>query len=235
MSVLSWGKPCIEIAALNAVSGEPENWQTLTIPKDGTTTLEVTEGDKTEAIEEGGGIVDTYQKKNKYKLSFELFNKKGDIKPIADNDGVILQNYAVRLTPEDPTCKGFMLKKCSVSVLDAWTAADGATWKYSLNGLTPTDGGKTCREFVPMSVSPSQLTFASEADSTGEEITVVNAEGTITATSSNSFATATVSGTIVTVTVTANTGVARSSVITITASGVSRIVNVTQAASTVGE
>jgi hypothetical protein len=76
-------------------------------------------------------------------------------------------------------------------------------------------------------VTPVELTFSSVADTTGKTITA-NASGTVTATSDQSWATVTVSGNIVTVKVTANTSVARTANITITADGKQAIVAVIQ-------
>lgn len=141
MAVINWGKPTIEITKLeNGVIGESAEWTKLDTPVEGTTTLETTEGDKTEAIDEGGAVVDTRKKKNKYSLKFTLFEKKDAEKPIEDEDGVITDEYAVRITPEDNTTPGFILKKCSVSFQYTYTAADGGRWAYTFDALVPNEG-----------------------------------------------------------------------------------------------
>lgn len=149
MAVLNWGKPKIEVAPYeNGVLPEEPVWQTLPTPVEGTTTMETEEGDKTEAIEEGGGVVDTFRKKSKYTLSVELFEKKGTEKPIEDNDGIITTNYAVRLTPEDPTTNGYLLEKCAVGFTQTYNAADGGRWKYTFDALVPDDGTAILKKYI---------------------------------------------------------------------------------------
>lgn len=142
MAVINWGKPKLEICKL--VNGEipaaSPQWTRIDTPVDGTTTLEMEEGDKTEALEEGGGVVDTYIKKGRISLTFELYEKKGSEKPIEDDDGIIADNYAIRLTPEDTACNGYILKKCAVSFRQSFTAADGGRWIYTFDALTPSTG-----------------------------------------------------------------------------------------------
>lgn len=102
--------------------------------------METTEGDVTEANGEGGELVDAYIAASTYRLSFQLYAKRNAEKPIEDEDGVILDEYAIRLTPEDDTLPGFMLPRCRVSVVDTYTAADGERWQYTFRALKPTTG-----------------------------------------------------------------------------------------------
>lgn len=120
-------------------SSSPE-WTALDNPVQGSTTLETDEGDVTEANGEGGELVDAYIAASTYRLSFQLFAKRDAEKPIEDEDGVILDEYAIRLTPEDDTLPGFMLPRCRVSVVDTYTAADGERWQYTFRALKPTTG-----------------------------------------------------------------------------------------------
>ena len=140
--ILKWGKPLLEIIKL--VDGEipsaSPQWTALDNPVQNSTQLETTEGDVTEANGEGGELVDAYVKASTYSLTFQLFAKKGSEKPIEDEDGVILDEYAIRLTPEDDTLPGFMLPRCRVSVVDTFTSADGERWQYTFRALKPTTG-----------------------------------------------------------------------------------------------
>lgn len=120
-------------------SSSPQ-WTALDNPVQGSTTLETDEGDVTEANGEGGELVDAYIAASTYRLSFQLFAKRDAEKPIEDEDGVILDEYAIRLTPEDDTLPGFMLPRCRVSVVDTYTAADGERWQYTFRALKPTTG-----------------------------------------------------------------------------------------------
>ena len=141
MSVLSWGKPKLEIVLLvdGAIPASP-TWVELDVPVENTTKLTPEKGARKEAREEGGGIIDIKTEKSKYMLEFELFAKKGVSKPITDNDGIIAGDYAIRLTPEDVTMEGFQIEKAAVSVEDTWDSENGGKWKYSFEAMTPASG-----------------------------------------------------------------------------------------------
>lgn len=147
MSTLSWGKPTIEFAPATADGTPPTQWKTMPEIVTDTTKLNSEQGEKKEAIAEGGEVVDVRYSKSKYSLEFELFVKKGDDKPIEDEDGVILGSYAVRLSPEDPSCHGFCMDKTSVTVLETWSSADGSRWKYTFSGLKP-NAGKILKPYM---------------------------------------------------------------------------------------
>lgn len=140
--ILKWGKPLLEIIKLEngEIPTSSPVWTEIDNPVQDSTQLETTEGEVTEANGEGGELVDAYVKASTYRLSFQLFAKRDSDKPIEDNDGVILDEYAIRLTPEDNTLPGFMLPKCRVSVVDTFTSADGERWQYSFRALKPKTG-----------------------------------------------------------------------------------------------
>jgi len=115
-------------------------WVTLTPVKQDSTKLTTTKGAKQEAKEEGGGLVDVRFDRNGYALEAELWVKKGATRPIADSDGIIIPNYAVRLTPEDTTQEGFVLDKVSVQLEETFTSKEGKTLKYTFEGLVPATG-----------------------------------------------------------------------------------------------
>lgn len=156
MSVLSWGKPTIEICKL-ANGDLPSNptWEPMPEIVSDTTKLNTEQGEKKEAVAEGGDIVDVRYSKSKYTLELELFVKKGDSKPIEDEDGIILENYAVRLTPEDETCEGFLIDKSSVSCVETWSSADGKRWKYTFSGLKPKTG-KILKPYLKGQTTPAE-------------------------------------------------------------------------------
>lgn len=150
MSVLSWGKPKVEFT--KSVNGEvpkepTPTWTAFPEIKEDTAKLTTTEGTKKEATEEGGDLVDTRKGKNKYSFELEIFVKKGDEKPIEDEDGVIVDNYAVRLTPEDEECEGFLIENATVSVTESWSSADGKLWKYTFDAKKPKTG-KTLKPYT---------------------------------------------------------------------------------------
>lgn len=140
MSVLSWGKPKIEFGLLGDGDTLPTVWKEMPEIVEDTSKLIPTKGEKREATGEGGEVIDIRHKRNKYLFECEVFVKKGDVKPIADNDGIVTGKYAVRLTPEDDTLEGFIMEKTTVSAEETWSSADGKRWKYSFDGLKPSSG-----------------------------------------------------------------------------------------------
>lgn len=235
MAVLSYGKPKIEIAELDA-DDNMSPWVQIDVPKDGTTSMETQEGDNTEYLEEGGGLVDSYRKASKYTLNFELYAKKGFQKPIKDINGVVTKNYAVRLTPEDPETYGFVLWKCSVSCVETHTVADGMMWKYTFNGLVAKGRVEIMDMFVGannINTSVNYLAFSSAEDTDGQTVTAdIGATETVTVSVSPESADwvhATVSDKVITVKVDANTGEKRSAIVNLSSSGKTGFFNVLQA------
>lgn len=139
MAVLSWGKPLIEFG-VSTNGAQASTWTAFDTPKEDSTQLTTTEGDKIEAKEEGGAVVDSKRKASSYTLVFDLFAKKGFTKPIPDVDGVVAGDYSVRLTPEDPTVEGFVMDCCSVSVQEIWNSQDGKLIRYTFEGKKPATG-----------------------------------------------------------------------------------------------
>lgn len=148
MSVISWGKPKIEIAPfVNGALPEIPVWTELPVSKENSSQLTTTKGNKSEAKGEGGETVDVRYAKNQYSFATELFVKVGDTRPIQDADGVVAVNYAVRLTPEDVTAEGFLFDKALVSVEETWTSTDGKLLKYTFDALKPATG-VMCKPYV---------------------------------------------------------------------------------------
>ena len=139
MAVLSWGKPKVEIG-VTVGNAAPASWLVLPEIVQDTAKLTTEQGNKKEAIAEGGGILDVRIDKSKYNFECEIFVKKGDTKQINDDDGIVLDNYAIRLTPEDPETEGFIMDKTNVSCVETWSSADGKRWKYTFGGLIPATG-----------------------------------------------------------------------------------------------
>ena len=141
MSILSWGKPTIEIvvASAGAIPTTPV-WIALPEIKEGTAKLTATAGAKTKATAEGGDVIAIRKGKNEYSFECDVFVKKGDTRPISDADGFIADNYCVRLTPEDDTLEGWIMENTSVSCQESWTSADGKLLKYTFEGMKPATG-----------------------------------------------------------------------------------------------
>jgi hypothetical protein len=140
MSKISWGKPIVEIRSLTEDEGSDSNWILLSGAVKETAILTTENVNKLNVSEESGGIVDSRTEKGKYVFEFELYKTKGLMKPIPDDDGIIETEYSIRLTPEDPTNEGWLMKRASVSVEDTWAANIGHKWKYTFEALKPNQG-----------------------------------------------------------------------------------------------
>ncbi|MCM1066801.1 MAG: hypothetical protein NC418_04405 [Muribaculaceae bacterium] len=139
MSQISWGKPTIETTA--SVNGAPaDDWTAIDTPKKDTTKLTPTAGTETEALEEGGDVVDSRTDKIKYQFEFDLFVKKGRKRPWEDFDGVIEGEHALRLTPEDPECEGIQIDHCTLRCEESYASADGKLLHYVAKVLKPKEG-----------------------------------------------------------------------------------------------
>ena len=137
MANIGWGKPRIFIKK----DGE-ETYKELPTAVEGTTSLATTKGDKQEAKIEGGENEDVRYNRNTYALSLEIRAARGRKRPIADEDGIINDNYEVILQPEDPEVDGFRIKTSRVSIEDGWSAENGGTWIYTFDALRGADGSK---------------------------------------------------------------------------------------------
>ncbi len=219
MAVLSWGK-CTLMHALS-VNGAPSagaEWEQWATPTEDTAKITPTLGDKKEAIESGGDIVDVRHGKTKYVLEFEVFVKKGEPRPIEDEDGIISGEHAFRIIPEDSACVGMQLDRCAGTVEESYSDTDGIMLKYSFDVMKPASGKKV-KPYTDngLSVTPGALYFTGAADTTGKTITATST-GNVTASSSESWCTVTASAKIATVKVSANsTGAARTAYVTLTA------------------
>lgn len=193
------------------------------------TKLTPTKGNKIEAKVEGGENEAVKYKKNTYVFEFEVRAAKGRSKPIEDTDGVVNGEYAVRLTPEDPTVEGILIERSQPSAEETFDAENGKKWKYTFDVLKPPAGNQVKPYLAQaLPVAPGSLVFDKEADTTGKTITAT-ATGAVMATSSESWATVTVASKVATVKTTANTGPIRMANIMLTAGDKTSVVTVCQA------
>lgn len=141
MGKLTWGGPFVEfVKSVNGAPAQDAVWKAFPDIKQGTAQLTTEAGERVEALNEFGEVVDTRTAKSKYTFECQIFVKTGDKKPIEDEDGVILDNYALRLTPEDKRNTGFRLDNCAVACEETWSSADGTLLKYTFTGLKPAEG-----------------------------------------------------------------------------------------------
>lgn len=230
MAILSWGKCLIQYAT--SVNGAPSagaSWTDIDTPKEDTTKITPTAGNEVTATEEGGDVVDARTGKNTYQFEFDLFVKKGVARPFDDNDGIITGEHAFRITPEDDSCEGAQIDRCTLRVEESYSTADGKLLHYVARCLKPAEG-KTVKPYTAngLKLDKTVLYFGNAADTTGKAVTATST-GNVTASSSESWATVTTSAKVATVKVSANsTGSARTAVVTITADGQSGTVEVVQ-------
>ncbi|MCL1937592.1 MAG: hypothetical protein FWF52_04250 [Candidatus Azobacteroides sp.] len=136
--ILKWGKMILEIALnINGVIGV---FKAVMTPVQGSFALTVEEGDKLEAFIEGGERIAMRRDKNKYSFSFEMFITNDMPKPIPDVDGIIADEYAIRVIPENKKLEGFLMERASVSVTETFTSAEGHKVKYTFDALQPETG-----------------------------------------------------------------------------------------------
>ena len=148
MAELSWGKPKVEVCAfVNGVMPTTPVWTEIANIKEDSTKFSTTKGTALKATLEGGEVLAMKSKASEYKLELEVIAIKGATKPIADVDGVIDTNYAVRLTPENDKLEGFIFPNSFVQVEDVFSGKDGKTWKYSFDALKPVTGAK-CQPYT---------------------------------------------------------------------------------------
>ena len=230
MAILSWGKCLIQHAdSVNGALAAGASWTDIDTPKEDTTKITPTAGNEVTATEEGGDVVDARTGKNSYTLEFDLFVKKGVSRPFDDNDGIISGEHAFRVIPEDDTCEGIQIDRCSLRVEESYTTADGKILHYVAKCLKPA-AGKIVKEYVAdgLKLDKYKLYFGNAADTTGKVVTATST-GNVTASKDASWITVSTSGKATTVKVLANdTGNIRTGVVTITADGKSSRVEVTQ-------
>jgi hypothetical protein len=161
---ISWGKPGIYIAEAGQALGNDYQWELLATPVEDSTNLTGTQGDKTEATIEGGEAeatkfkAATFELAMNVRMALENNNKhrllptpmyatkqvtiSGSATDVVDLDNYSASSVAVVLIPEDDKAPGFYCPNASVSIMDTYTAADGAQWEIVLAPNVPSGGGK---------------------------------------------------------------------------------------------
>lgn len=139
---IGWGKPGIYLKNLDK---DGSGWEESPTPADQTTKLTPTKGEKKEALLEGGDPEDVKYGRNKYALEYQIRRTSKKKMPIAHEDGVVEDHYAVVVVPENNTAPGPYIPNSVVSVDDAFTTADGGTDLYQHDAVKPEDGGKKVR------------------------------------------------------------------------------------------
>jgi len=135
---ISWGKPKIEVKKFGATGTR----QTFATPVVDSTTLSVTKGTKLEAKIEGGTNEAVKYQANTYTLEFKVRQVDGRTDPIVEVDGIVADEYEVRVTPENINALGLQIDRAAVSVSTEYTAAEGIVKTYTFDVLQPTTGAQ---------------------------------------------------------------------------------------------
>lgn len=136
---IGWGKPRIFIKNLSDTGGK---WIEIPTPTEGSVQLTPTKGDRKEAKLEGGDNEDVKFGKNNYEFVYQIRIADNKTMPIQHDEGIVLDEYAVALQPENPNVPGFIIDKSRVSVEDPWSSEEGGEWTYTHDALKPDKGKK---------------------------------------------------------------------------------------------
>ena len=156
-------------------------WLVLATPKENSTTLTPTKGDKKEATIEGGENEDVKYGKNKYALAYTIRRNTDRKKPMKDVDGIVEHRYAVFVQPENYKVPGPKIDLSVVSLEDPFDTTDGGQLTYTHDALKPTSGNTvkwvTCNKDLSSyvegtEIADSELTFT-EKDEAVETYTAV--------------------------------------------------------------
>lgn len=151
MATISWGKPKIFIGAAGSAPLDTANasgayaFSLLATPVEDSTSLTGTQGDKTEAKIEGGEAEATKYNAATFELAMnvrmaidqETYRRLAPAlyKATTGNDAYkeyTSSSVALVLIPEEESAPGFFCPDCSVSIMETYTAADGAMWEITL-------------------------------------------------------------------------------------------------------
>lgn len=163
---IGWGKCSIIVKDLDTDSAK---WTKLPTPKENTTKLTPTKGDKKEAPIEGGENEAVKYSANKYVLEYVLRRLAGRKKPYKDVNGVIQNRFAVFVQPEDITVPGPRIDETVVSLADEFSTEEGGILTYNHDAIKPETGNivKWCTTTKDLStvkggetVNDEDITFA---------------------------------------------------------------------------
>lgn len=163
---LQWGKPKLFIKDLGTNGA---SWKLLPTPVENSTELTPQKGEKMEAPIEGGENEAVKYKRSKYELAYSIRMAKGRKPPVPATDGVVKNEYAVLLQPEDPTTNGFYIERTAVSYEDPFNASEGGMWKVLHDSLAPSEGNTV--KWGVVTVSSGKVSFTEDADMVAEDAT----------------------------------------------------------------
>lgn len=134
---IGWGKCSIIVKDLDEANSK---WTKIPTPKESTTNLSTTKGDKKEATIEGGDVEDVKYTKNKYAITYAYRVNEDRSKCIPDNDGVVAHRYAIFVQPENIKVPGPRIETTVVSTEDGFDTTDGGLFTYTHDAVSAADG-----------------------------------------------------------------------------------------------
>lgn len=151
MPNISWGKPEIYFGAQGkTVGANTYDFEKISTPAEDSTQLTGQQGEKVEARIEGGAAEDTKYKDPTLELVMKIRMAKEDGGSLRTLPSVLYKSgstteytedkVAVCLIPKNNAAPGFFCASCSVSIIETYTAADGAFWEITLSINVPTTG-----------------------------------------------------------------------------------------------
>lgn len=134
---IGWGKPKIEVKKAGGAT-----WSEFASPVENTTQLETTQGEKLEAKVEGGENEAVKYKSNTYQLTFQVRQAPEREDPIEHVDGVVKDEYSVRVTPENTGAIGVVIDRSAVNVQTSFSSSEGLVNTYTFDVLKPQEGSQ---------------------------------------------------------------------------------------------
>lgn len=136
MAQISWGKPRIFIGPKGALSTTAKQYEELSTPIEGSTTLTANQGDKKEALIEGGESECTKFNAATFELTMQVRMAKDRTLPSALRKAANSQEFTsgevgIILQPEDAEAPGFLVEAASVSVIESFNSDEGAVWEFT--------------------------------------------------------------------------------------------------------
>lgn len=141
MSELSWRFGSLQKKISEGGKPKPgEAWDDIPTPKDKTLRTSSQAGERTEAKNEKGELVDAKQMPATEKIEFQLFVAKGKKIPFKDKRGIVGGEYALRFIPDDPTCIGWQADRVGITVLKSSDMETGILFHYEGTVYTDAKG-----------------------------------------------------------------------------------------------
>lgn len=167
---IGWGKCSIIVKELDNPTAK---WTKIPTPKENTTKLTPTKGDKKEAPIEGGENEAVKYSANKYVVEYVLRRLQGRKKPFADTNGIVAKHYAIFIQPENIAVPGPRIDDTVVSLADEFSTEEGGILTYNHDALKPETGNivKWCTTVKDLSTVKEGATI-NDADITFVDVDV---------------------------------------------------------------